>query len=77
VRPGVDLSEDNTGSIITSVIVCMVLSGLSVIARFASRYLKKASIAVSDWLILGGLAGAWAISLIIIQGKVDRLAPML
>lgn len=73
----VDLGEDNTGLIITAVIICMVLSGLSVISRVTSRYLKKTSITQSDWLILGGLAGAWAISLIIIQCEVDKLAPML
>ncbi|KAF1961786.1 hypothetical protein CC80DRAFT_543150 [Byssothecium circinans] len=45
----------------------MVLSGLSVIARFTSRHLKKSSLAISDWLIIGGLAGAWVMSLIIIE----------
>jgi hypothetical protein len=77
VRPGVDLSEDNTRSIVNSVVVCMVLSGLSVIARFYSRHLKKSSIAITDWLILGGLAGAWVVSLIIIEGKMHRLMPIL
>ncbi|PVH99805.1 hypothetical protein DM02DRAFT_656087 [Periconia macrospinosa] len=61
------MRADSTESIIISVIACMVLSGFRVIGRFASRFLKKTPIGVRDWLILGGLAGAFAISIIIIQ----------
>ena len=72
VRWEADLSEDHTRSINTSVILCLVISGLSVIASLASRYLKKIPFTMPDWLILGGFASAWATSLVIIH-KVDRL----
>jgi hypothetical protein len=55
----------------------MVLSGLSLVGRFTSRYLKKASVTISDGLIVGGLLGAWALTLIVIECEVDRLTPML
>jgi hypothetical protein len=55
----------------------MVLSGLSLVGRFTSRYLKKASVTISDGLIVGGLLGAWALTLIVIECEVDRLSPML
>lgn len=75
VRQGDRSHEDNTGSIITTLIVCMVLSGLSVVGRFTSRYLKKTSITISDGLIVGGLLGAWALTLIVIECEIDKPNP--
>lgn len=69
--------EDNTGSIITTLIICMVLSGLSIVGRFTSRYLKKASVTISDGLIVGGLLGAWALTLIVIECEIDKHTPIL
>lgn len=65
----VNINEDATGGIISSVISCMVLAGLATIGRFVSRRIQKITPILSDYLILGGLAGAWVISLIIIEGK--------
>ena len=66
--PNVDVNEDVSSTIISSAIVCMVLAGLAVMGRFTSRRMMRTSLLASDFLVIGGLAGAWIISLIFIEG---------
>jgi len=58
---------DRRPGIIISVSVCMALAALSVIGRLVSRKMKGAKLSASDFWVIGGLAGAWVISLIIIE----------
>ncbi|KAJ8058289.1 hypothetical protein OCU04_012483 [Sclerotinia nivalis] len=45
----------------------MVLSGLALIGRIVSRRIKHVALSASDFLIIGGIMGAWVISLIVIE----------
>lgn len=66
--PGVDLRQSYTGHMIASISVCMVISGVVVIGRFASRKIQRSALIASDYLCVGAFLGAWAISLIVIEG---------
>ena len=61
--------EDRSTEIIWSAALCMILAGLAVIGRFVSRRLKKVKPASCDYLIIGGLLGAWASSGIVIARR--------
>ncbi len=66
---GVDLN-DNLGPLaIRSVMACSVLAGLAVLGRFLSRRLMKADLWATDLLIAIGLIGAWALSGLVVWGK--------
>ena len=58
---------------IVSIVVCMAIAGLVVAGRFVSRRLKGVNSGISEWLALGGLAGAWIVSALVIEGKNHRL----
>ncbi|KAF4996086.1 hypothetical protein FDECE_12582 [Fusarium decemcellulare] len=56
--PGVDLSENQTGEILRSVIAFMVIGILAVSGRMFARYKAKAKLARDDYLLLAALAFA-------------------
>ncbi|KAF4463716.1 integral membrane pth11 [Fusarium albosuccineum] len=56
--PGVDLSENQTGEILRSVIAFMVIGILAVSGRMFARYKTKAKLARDDYLLLAALAFA-------------------
>lgn len=51
-----------------------VLTGFAVIGRSASMKIKKAELLASDILSLGGLVGAWVVSLRFVEGIHRRLS---
>ena len=67
--PIVDIQDDAITSVISSIIACMVLAGVTVVGRLASRKIQKSILSTSDYLCVAGLIGAWGVSLIIIAGR--------
>jgi len=63
----INTNDDWRPHIVSSIVACMVFAGISVIGRVVSRRINKLELSASDFLSVGGLLGAWVISLIVIE----------
>lgn len=63
----IDVSQNLAPSMNTISIIFMVLSAIAAFARLWSRRIKKVKLSASDYLIIAGLVGAWAETLIAIK----------
>lgn len=71
--PHVNLNDDKSQLAIRSIIACSLLAGFAVLGRFLSRRLVKADLWATDFLIVFGLIGAWALSALNVWGKMRAL----
>ena len=65
----VDLNANKGPVVLQTLTPCMILAGLAVFAQFLSRQIKKQILTVSDYLIIVGLMGSWAVLTIVLANN--------
>ena len=70
VPPGVDLTADRGPEIIRNTAAVASLATVVVIARLVSRRIQKSKWNLSDYTIVVGLIGCWALTAVVIDSRI-------
>ena len=67
--PGVDLSDDQSPTVVRSAVASMVICMLFYVLRLVSRKISKAPLIASDYVLFGGVIACYVISCVDIWGQ--------